>query len=157
AGAVGSMNKSAKDHLLIGERSRAIAVEPQHIAGAIERVGDQAAGNHRSYGMELKLEGCRNAEVSTATAHGPEKIGLLLLARAHALAFGGDKFDGAKIVEGKTVFANQPAQPTAESEPSNSCTGHNTARDRQGVQLRLAVELTPGDATLRPRRASLGI
>ena len=34
---------------------------------------------------------------------------------------------------------------------------NHPARDRQTVQLGLAIELAPGDATLRPHRTALGI
>ena len=99
----------------------------------------------------------RHAEVSAAAANGPEQVGLLVLARAQDLAFGGDELDRDEIVEREAILAHQPAQPAAEGEPGDARAGNHAARDRQAVQLRLAIELAPGDAALRPHRSVLGI
>src|SRR5262249_40595957 len=106
---VRSMDEPAEDRMLIGQRGRAVAEEPQQVAGVIEWMGNQAAAHSRTYGMKFKLKGCRHAKVSTPTTYRPEQIGLLILAGPQYLAFGGDELDRAKIVEGETVFAHQPA------------------------------------------------
>src|SRR5207245_5926863 len=91
------------------------------------------------------------------TSNGPEQIGLFVSAYLQYMPLGGDEFDGAKIVEGQAVLAHQPAHSTAEGEASDSGAGHHTAGNRQAVQLRLAIELGPGHATLSPRSPSVGI
>src|SRR5262245_32451372 len=151
------MNEARKDDVLVRQRSRAVAEGPQDIAGALEWIGDQATRDHWPYRMELILKRRRDAKVTAASANRPEEIGLLVLAGSYHLALGSHQFDGAKIVEGEAIFAHQPAQPTAEGEPGNSCAGHDPTRDGQAVQLCFAVELSPGDATLGLDRAILGV
>jgi hypothetical protein len=56
--------------------------------------------------MELIFEGSRHPKVSTSTANSPEQIGFFILACPHYLAFGGDEFDGSKIVEGEAILAH---------------------------------------------------
>jgi len=96
-------------------------------------------------------------KVSTAAAQGPEQIWRLLLAGPQDLAIGGDELDGQQVIERQSVLAHQPAQPAAECESGDACRGNDTAGGRETVQLRLAVELTPGGTALRPNRPALGI
>ena len=152
---VGSMNECSEDRMLIGQRRGAIAEELQQVAGAVKRMRDQAAGDRGTYRMQLIFERSRHTEVSSSTANGPEQIGFFILACPQYLAFGGDELDGQKIVEGEAILAHQPAQAAAEGEPGDAGARNHPARDRQTVQLRLAIELGPGDATLRPCRAAL--
>jgi signal transduction histidine kinase len=51
-----------------------LAIEPQHIAGALERVSDQAAGDLRPNGMQLIFKGRRHAEIATSATEGPEQV-----------------------------------------------------------------------------------
>ena len=66
------------------------------------------------------------------------------------------EFDSLEIVEGEAILAHQPAQPATEREPGDPRAGDHPARYRQTMQLRLAIELGPGDATLRPPGRLLG-
>jgi hypothetical protein len=70
--------------------------------------------------MEVIFERSRHTEVSASTANGPEQIGFFVLACLHDLAFGGDEFDGSKVVEGEAVLAHQPAQPATQGEPGDA-------------------------------------
>src|SRR5882762_2310686 len=149
ARAVGSMSQRSEEHMLVRQRCGAFAVEPQHIAGAIERVGDQAARDLRPYGMQLIFEARRHAEIAASAAYGPEQIGSLVLAGPYRVALGGDELDGHEIVEGETMLAHQPTQTAAEGEPRNSSARHHTPGDCQAVSLRLAIEFAPCDAALR--------
>src|SRR5262245_22691148 len=99
--------------------------------------------------MQLVFEGGGDAEVAAAAPDGPEQIGFFLFACAHHLAFGRDQFDRAQIVEGKTVPAHQPSKPTAQGEPGDAGARHDAAGNGEVVELRLAIELTPGDPALR--------
>src|SRR5580700_2166922 len=130
ARAVGSVSQRSEEHMLVGQRCSAFAVEPQHVAGALERVGDQAARDLRPYRMQLIFEARRNTEIAASAAYGPEQIGLLVLAGPYRLAVGGDELDGHKIVEGETILANEPTQTAAQGEPRNPCARHHTAGDR---------------------------
>ena len=118
---------------------------------------DGAADDGRPHWVKFVFEAGGDPEVSAAAAKGPEEIGLLLLAGPQDLAVGGDELDGPQIIERQAVLAHQPAQPAAEGEPGDARGGDHAAGDRETVQLRLAVELAPGDAALRPHRSALGI
>ena len=67
---------------------------------------NQTGGDRGTYRMELIFERSRHAEVSTSTANTPEQIRFFILACPHYLAFGGDDFDGSKIVEGEAILAH---------------------------------------------------
>ena len=151
------MSEGSEDRMFIRQRCRAVAKEPQHVAGSVERVRDQTGGDRGTDRMEPIFERSRHTEVSTSTANGPEQIGFFVLACPHHLALGGDEFDGSKIVEGEAILAHQPAQPTTQGEPGDPGARNDPARDRQTVQLGFPVELAPGDAALRPYRAAFGI
>src|SRR5262245_8492801 len=151
------MNETREDNVLVSQPSGTVAKGPQHLAGALERIGDQPSRDHWPYRMELILKGRSDPKVAAASANGPEQIGLLVLAGPDHLAFGSHQVDGAKIVEGQAILAHQPTQSSAESEPGNSGAGHDPTRDSQAVQLCLAVELNPGDASLGAHRKSLGV
>src|SRR5262245_43693411 len=100
------MNEARKDDVLVRQGSGAVAKSPQHVARALEWIGDQPTRDHWPYRMELIRKGCRNAEVATSTANGPEQIGLLVLADPYHLALGSHQLDGAKIVEGEAILAH---------------------------------------------------
>ena len=157
ARAVGGVDEAREHGEFVWQRRSEIAVELQYVAGAVERVRDQAAGDRGPDRMKLIFEGRRHAEVSATTSNGPEQIGQFILARLQHLAFGGNKFNRPKIVECQAVLAHQPAQSTAECESRDASGRHHTARDRQAVQLRLAVELGPGDAALGPHGTGVGV
>src|SRR5690349_24759868 len=139
------MRQRTEEHMLIGQRCGAFAVEPQHIAGAFERVGDQAARDLRPYGMQLIFEARRHAEIAASAAYAPEQIGFLVLASPDRLPLGGDKLDGYEIVESETMLAYLPIKTAADGEPCNSGTRYHTAVDRQTVSLRLTLEFSPRD------------
>src|SRR5829696_2094816 len=149
ARAVGSMSQCSEKHLLVGKRFGPFAVEPQHIAGALERVSDKTARDLRAYGMQLIFELRRHAEIAAAAAYGPEQIRFVVLAGPYRVALGGDELERHQIVERKTVLPHQPTQTAAEGEPCNSGARHDTPGNCQAVSLRLAIEFAPCDAALR--------
>jgi hypothetical protein len=53
---VRSVSESSEDRMFIGQGCRAVAKEPQQVAGSVERVDDQTGGNRRTYRMELIFE-----------------------------------------------------------------------------------------------------
>ena len=140
-----------------GSDRGAFAEEPQHIAGAFERVGDQAAGDGRPYRMQLIFEGGRHAEVSASAANGPEQIGLLVLAGPQHLAFGGDELDGPRLSRARPYLPiSQPSPPPRVSPaiPVVETTPPVTARPCSCVSR---LSSRPGDAALRAHRSALGI
>src|SRR5688572_33232818 len=98
--------------------------------------------------MQLIFERGHDTKVSTPAANSPKEIGLFVLARAENLAASGHEFDGLEVVEGKAILAHQPTQPATERKPRDPRAGDHPARDRQTMQLRLAIELGPGQASL---------
>ena len=79
------MNKLADDRLFIGQGSRALTEELQHVTSAVKRVRDQSARHCGSNGMKLIFKQCHHTEVSAAAASGPEEIRLFVLARLQHL------------------------------------------------------------------------
>src|SRR5262249_7693593 len=63
--------------------------------------------------------------------------------------------DRAKVIERQSMLAHQPTQSTSERETGNACRRNHAAGYSETMQLRLAVDLTPGDATLRPHSPTL--
>src|SRR5262249_61191734 len=151
------MNEAAGNRMLVRQRLRAVAEEPQQVAGAVIRTAYQAARDPGPHPMQLKFEGGSHTEVAAAAADGPEQIGLFFFARAHCLARSGDKFDGPDVVEGEAIFAHQPAQSATQREPGDTRTRNDPARDRETVQLRLAIEFGPGNSTLNTRCSAFGV
>src|SRR5260370_28348971 len=98
------MSEGSEDRMFIRQRCSAVAKEPQQVSGSIKRVRDQTGGDRGTYCVELIFERSRHTEVSTSTSNSPEQIGFFILACPHYLAFGGDEFDGSKIVEGETIL-----------------------------------------------------
>jgi hypothetical protein len=50
------MSEGSEDRMFIGQGCRAVAKEPQQVAGPVERVGDQTGGDRGTYRMELIFE-----------------------------------------------------------------------------------------------------
>src|SRR5215471_464441 len=98
------MNEAAGNRMFVRQRLRAVAEEPQQVAGVVERMGYQAAGDHGPHRMQLKFEGGGHTEVAAAAADGPEEIGLIFFARTHYLALRGDELDGPEVIEGEAIF-----------------------------------------------------
>src|SRR5262245_53380682 len=115
ARAVGSMSQRTEEHMLVGQRCGAFAVEPQHIAGALERVRDQAARDLRPNGVQLIFEARRHAEIATSSAYSPEQIGFLVLASTDRLALGGAALDGCEIITSRNQMCCTCRQ-TADEE-----------------------------------------
>jgi hypothetical protein len=107
--------------------------------------------------MQLIFQGGHHAEVGPRAANGPEQIGVFVPACPEGPAIGGDKVNRQEIVDCQAVLAYQPAQPSAQGEPGDTRGGHDPAGGGQAVQLRLTVELAPGDASLGPGGAGLRV
>src|SRR5262249_16584707 len=107
--------------------------------------------------MQPVLEPRDHAEVAAPTPQSPIKIGVLLGARPHHLAGGGDHLRGYEIVGGEPVLAHEPAEPAAERETGDAARGNHAAGCGQAVELGFAVEIPPRDTALGTRRAPFAI
>ena len=103
--------------------------------------------------MQAELELGDDAEVPAAAAEAPEEIRVLVGARAHELAVGGDDVGREQVVDREAVLALQPADPAAEREPGDAGVRDDSAGRREPERLRLVVELAPEHAGLNSRRA----
>ena len=130
---------------LIGSGEGKVAIEPQYVAGLINRI-EHAAAKHGTELMQAILERRDDAEIAAAAAHAPEQIRVLLLARLEQSAVRGDNVDGNHVVAGQAVLADQPAHATAKGQSGDTRGGDHTHRCRQPEGLRLAVEFADGEA-----------
>ena len=134
---------------LVGQLAHPVAVEAQHLFGAVAREEDRAGQQHRADRVQPVLERGRDAEVPAAAAQAPQQLGILVLAGVHELSVGGDDVGGEQVVAGQADLAHQPADAAAEREPGDPRGGHEPAGHREPERLRLVVEV-------RPRAAALG-
>ncbi len=101
-------------------------------------------GQHvRAERVELELERRDDPEVAAAAAQTPEQVGVLLLARDHELAVGGDDVTRAQVVDREAELAHQVADATAERQPRDAGVADDPARD--------ARARTPGSRGRRGR------
>ena len=139
---------------LVRQLARPVAVEPQDLFGAVARKEDRAGQQHRSDGMQPVLQRGRDPEVPAAATQAPEQLGVLVLARVHELAVGGDDVGGEQVVAGQADLAHEPADAAAEREPGDPRAGHEPAGHRETERLGLVIEVRPGAAALGDGRAA---
>ena len=137
---------------LIGPGEGEVAIETQHVAGLIDRI-EHAATKHGAELMQAILERRDDTEVATATAHAPEQIRVLLLARLEQSGIRRNDVHGDHVVARKAVLADQPAHAAAKGQSGDACGGDHAHRGRQAESLRLAVEFTDGKARFGLHRA----
>ncbi|GIH06342.1 hypothetical protein Rhe02_44090 [Rhizocola hellebori] len=104
----------------------------------------QERGRDRRKWMEFEGERRCHTEVSAASVQRPEQVGILLLARGHHLAVGGDQLDLEEVVAGEAVHSLEPAGAAAEGEPAHAGGGGTATGDGQAVGLGAAVEIADG-------------
>ena len=105
---------------LVGQLAHPVAVEAQHLLGAVAREEDRAGQHHRADRVQPELERRRDAEVAAAAAQAPEQLGVLVLAGVHELAVGGDDVGADQVVAGQADLAHEPADAAAEREPGDA-------------------------------------
>ncbi len=91
--------------------------------------------------MEVELEGGYDAEVAAAAPYGPEKVGVLVLARVSQGSIGGHNVNGPQVVARESIAAGEPAEPAAERESGDSRGRVVADWGREAERLRLVVEL----------------
>src|SRR5438477_12604451 len=109
------MDECRGDRLLIGYGGGETAVESQHLPGAVERVSDQAPGDHWPDRNQPVLEGRHHAEIAAAATDGPEQIRVLLDASLQRPSLRCDQLDRLQIIESQPVFPHKPPDTAAES------------------------------------------
>ena len=136
---------------------RQVAVEPQHVASAIDGPGDEAAGHDGTHRMQPELERRRDAEVSAAAANRPEQVGVLVRRGADDAAVGQHQLDTEQVVQRHSMLRHEPAEPAAEREAGHTGGRHDAAGRGEPVHLRFPVELCPERAARSARRACGGV
>ena len=109
---------------LVGRRNGQLVVAAQGRLRDVGRVGD-SSGQHRRHWMQAVGERDDDAEVASASAHGPEQIFVLLSRRGAQLSVSGDDVHGEQVVAGQAVVPVEPAEAAAECQAGDA--GH---RDR---------------------------
>ena len=137
---------------LIGRRGDELPVEAQHLAGILERMEDRSGQHDRPHGVKPVLERGDDAEVAAAATDAPEEVRVLILAGGENLAVGRHQVDRDQVVYRRPVLSHEPADTAAQGEPRDAGVRDDPAYRRQSVKLRLAVELAPQHAGLRPGR-----
>ena len=74
----GRVHEPGEDGQVVRAAGGGVAVEPEHVGRSVERVRDQAAGDHRQR-MQAVREGGRDAEIAAAAAQRPEEVGVARL------------------------------------------------------------------------------
>src|SRR5919107_210735 len=142
---------------LLGRRLHVVAVASDHVFRIIYRVDDQPAQHDRAQRVELKLVGSDYAEVSAATAHSPEEVYILLLARHHQPAICGHHVDRGEVVAGQSPLRREPAVATPEREAADPGRRQPSSWGGKPKELGLPVELAPQRACVGTRPTRLGI
>src|SRR5262249_49152808 len=114
------MKETSEKRVLVRQRRRAIAKEFQHVTGMLDRMRDHTAGHRGPDRMKLVFERRRYAKVSAAAAHSPEEIRIVVMARRERAPVSQDKVGRDEIVQRQPIFAHQPTEPAAESEPGDA-------------------------------------
>ena len=107
--------------------------------------------------MQPEQERGDDAEVAAAAPDRPVQIGVLLLAGADALAARQHELSLEQVVDRESALACQVAEAAAESEASDSGGRDDSARRREPVLVRGAVDLAPGTAAADANGAGLRI
>ena len=114
AGAVRRVDQPGEHRMLVRQRGREIAVEAQHLPGALERVRHEAAGDRGADRIEPVLERGCHAEIAAAAADGPEQVRMLLSA-------------GLRLLGRQRL----PARPIEDCRgPSRTCSSTSQGRHR---------------------------
>jgi hypothetical protein len=147
------VNESREQRDLVGQRRRRVPEEVQDVAGALERMRDESAGDDRTDRVQRELERRRDAEVAAAAAHAPEQVGVLGLACHQHAAIGRDDLRGPEVVDREAMLSLKPAKAAAEGQAADTRRRYDAAGARQAVQLGLAVVLAPRCTALRACRS----
>ena len=128
------------------------APEAQQVARVVEFVEEQTDSDGVDR-MQLELEGRHHTEVAAAAADRPEQVVVLGLAGPHRPAISGDHIGREQVVDAQPVTAGQVADAAAQGETRNTGGRHDPTSGRQPVRVGRIVEVAPGRAAARPRRA----
>ena len=107
--------------------------------------------------MQPEQERRDDAEVAAAPADRPEQVGVLVGARANALAVREHHLGFEQVVDREAALAGQVAEATAERQPAHARGADDPAGRREPVRARRGVDLAPSAAAADSHGASLRV
>src|SRR5215471_21809770 len=110
---------------LVGGAVDEVAVEAQHLAGAVGGVQDRTSQDLRSHRMQLELKLGHDAEIAATTTDCPEEVTVAGLGGADALAASQDEIRCCQVVAYEAKSSAQPAEPAAQCQPGYAGVGHD--------------------------------
>ena len=96
--------------------------------------------------MQAEGERGDDAEVAAAAADRPEQVGVLVGARADALAAGQHELGLEQVVDRQAALAGQVAEAAAEGQAADAGRRDDPARRGEAVLVGGGVDLAPGAA-----------
>ena len=142
---------------VIGRRRHVVAGELEDLLRTLGRGHHQAAVDDRADLVEPVHERRDDPEVAAAAADAPEELRVLSTARRQPLAGSCHDLGRQEVVGREPALALEPAAAAPQREAGDPGRRETPTRDREAVLLGRRVELPPGQARFRARRARLGI
>ena len=133
-----------------------VQIPAQDHLGLVNGPDDRAAID-RADGPGPEQEGGDDAEVAAAAAHGPEEIGVLVLAGGHEPPVGQNHLDGQQVINRQAIGARQIAQPAAQRQAADAGGGDDAAGHGQAIGVCCLIDLAPGAAAPYAHGARRGI
>ena len=141
----------------LARRSREkLAVDREHLGAGLDRP-ERRPADDRAHLVQPEEERGDDAEVAAAAPDRPVQIGVLVGARAHALAACQHELRLEQVVDREPALAGQVADAAAEGEAADPGGRDDPARRREPVLVRRPIDFAPGAAAADPDGAGLRI
>jgi hypothetical protein len=128
-----------------------------NLTSQFHRIKHHPDHDHGTDRVQLECERSYDTEIPTPSAHAPEQIGVLSLARSNEATVSRDDVNREQVVASQPVLAREPAKTATECQPRNTCLRDHSARGCQTEYLGFVVEVTQGAARLDTGNTRLGI
>ena len=119
-----------------------LAVGREHLGALLDRP-ERRAADDRADLVQPEEERRDDAEVAAAAADRPEEVGVLVGARAHALAAREHDLRLEQVVDREPALAGQVAEAAAEREAADAGGRDDPARRREPVLVRSRASTSP--------------
>jgi hypothetical protein len=103
--------------------------------------GHDAADNLRADGIELVVDARHDAEIPAPTPQPPEKVRVLVVARAYRSCVGGHDVHGENVVRRPAPTSRQVAESAAQGESCNAGQRDEAENRGESVYLRVAIHV----------------
>src|SRR5579885_3633395 len=149
---IGCGHKTGIGRQFVRNAAGVLAVEAQYLPRSAHRV-DRLARQHQTDRVQLEFEGRDNAEVSSATAHAPEQVGMGSFTGSLHLPISGDDVNRKHVVNGQPVLPHHPTRPTAEGEAREPGPSDGAGCGQESKWLDLSDEFGKRESSFGPYRA----